>query len=537
MAYEQYYEYYKKLGLSFDRDLLTTYCLSLYTKPFVILSGISGTGKTKIAQFFHVPALNAMRESRPKISTPPPTGKWIIMAVTSGLTTGDGRANFRYSDLDALLDQDEINSLQGRIEQLKRANLDDNICEPFTFTITTPDNTILKAQAYLQRASSPLLRVRFKSKRGEDEYDSTRYFAQNYPVGTILKLEKIGDKKLRIASINSELVIKTSQEIEENEDALIKNTLFFPVRSDWTDATPLIGYYNLIDQRYYLTPVLKFILTAKEHPNLPFFLILDEMNLAKVEHYFSDFLSCIESRHIDNGVLKQEPIHLHSVSGLIETNDEYFDLITPTLEIPQNLFVTGTVNIDESTYMFSPKVLDRANVIELNHINITDYAKNTDGANNSKYVLEKFPIFTKFSQPNKSDFESLPNDVKSFLINIHTILSKHNLHFGYRVINEVSSYIMKALEYCESTDELIHEALDWQMIQKILPKFNGSQNRLDVPIREVLEFLITGKLGVAMELDTVSKLEPNDSKYPRTTKKLKHMSLMLTINGFANFIE
>jgi hypothetical protein len=537
MAYEPYYEYYNQRGFSFDRDLLTTYCLSLHTKPFVILSGISGTGKTKIAQLFNVPALEALHKEKPKPAIPPRTGQWITMNVTTGLTTGDGRGNLHYSDLGALLDQNEINSLQSRIEHLRSAGVEDNICDPFAFTITTPDGQILKAKAYLQRASSPLLRVRFKSKRGEDEYDSTKYFSQHYPVGTALKLEKIADKKLRIVSVNDEDVLQVNQAMEEEEDARIKNTLFIPVRSDWTDATPLFGYYNLVDQRYHLTPVLNFILTAKEHPNLPFFLILDEMNLAKVEHYFSDFLSCLESRHIDNDILKQEPIHLHSGSSWIETNSEYFDLIAPTLELPPNLFVTGTVNIDESTYMFSPKVLDRANVIELNHVNIHKYAGNADATPASTYILNKFPLLTQFTLPQRSDFEKLPPDAQSFLIDVHSILAKYHLHFGYRVINEVSHYIMNALEYCEPNENLIKEALDWQMVQKVLPKFSGSQNKLDAPIRELLEFLSTGQTGIAMGLDMVSKLEPSTTKYPRTTEKLKRMSLTLMINGFANFIE
>jgi hypothetical protein len=96
---------------------------------------------------------------------------------------------------------------------------------------------------------------------------------------------------------------------------------------------------------------------------------------------------------------------------------------------------------------------------------------------------------------------------------------------------------MNALEYCEPNENLIKEALDWQMVQKVLPKFSGSQNKLDAPIRELLEFLSTGQTGIAMGLDMVSKLEPSTTKYPRTTEKLKRMSLTLMINGFANFIE
>jgi hypothetical protein len=541
MAYESYYKHYEERGFNFDRGLLTSYCLSLRTKPFVILSGISGTGKTKIAQFFSTPALAASQKTPSVAPTPSaaavPTGNWIIMTVTDGIASGDGRANFKYSDLDALLSPAEIATIQPRIDQLRKSGADDNICAPFEFTIETLDGQTLKAMAYLQRASSPLLRVRFKSKRGEPEYDSTAYFAKNYKHGTVLKLEKIGDKKLRIVSVDDNIVIAKVQELEKEERKHVKNSCFISVRSDWTDATPLFGHYNFVDQRYHLTPALNFILSAHEHPEIPFFLILDEMNLAKVEHYFSDFLSCLESRHLEGGQLTQEPIHIHSDSGWLSTNNEYFDLIGPTLALPANLFVTGTVNIDESTYMFSSKVLDRANVIELNDVDISAYGSGAMQAGASTFVLKDFPDLAKFELPQKIDFQNIPVDAKAFLTAAHATLEKHNLHFGYRVINEVSRFVLNAQTYCEAHDDLVDQAIDRQLVQKILPKFNGPQSKLDVPVRELLTLIKTGATGAAMEWDAVESLDPHATRFPLAASKLKRMSKALTLNGFANFIE
>ena len=541
MAYEAYYKYYEDRGFNFDRGLLTSYCLSLRTKPFVILSGISGTGKTKIAQFFSAPALDASQE-KPAVASKPaptaPTGKWIIMTVTDALMAGgDGRANFKYSDLDALLSPAEIATIQPRIDQLKKLGAEDNICDPFEFTIETPDKQTLKVMAYLQRASSPLLRVRFKSKRGETAYDSTLHFTQNYKVGTVLKLEKVADKYLRIVSVNDEVVMSKAKDLEEEERSHVKNSCFISVRSDWTDATPLFGYYNLVDQRYHLTPALNFILSAHEHPEVPFFLILDEMNLAKVEHYFSDFLSCLESRHLEGGALVQEPIHLHADSGWLNTNNEYFDLIGPTLTLPANLFVTGTVNIDESTYMFSSKVLDRANVIELNDVDIQSYGGGAAKERASTFVLQSFPDLAKFEMPQTSDFKNLPKDARVFLEDVHAILERHHLHFGYRVINEISRYIHTANMFCEHHADLIYQALDRQLVQKVLPKLNGPQSKLDIPVRELLTLMKNRTRGVPMEFDDVESLQPNDTKFPIACSKLKRMSRALTLNGFANFIE
>lgn len=543
MAYEAYYKHYEDRGFNFDRGLLTSYCLSLRTKPFVILSGISGTGKTKIAQFFSAPALAAALKTTPATapSTAPtttmPAGKWIIMTVTDGISSGDGRANFKYSDLDALLSPAEIATIQPLIDQLRKSGAEDNICDPFEFTIETPDGQTLKAMAYLQRASSPLLRVRFKSKKGEAHYDSTPYFAKNYKRGTVLKLEKIGEKRLRIVSVDDKIVIAKAQELEKEERKHIKNTCFISVRSDWTDATPLFGHYNFVDQRYHLTPALNFILTACENPEIPFFLILDEMNLAKVEHYFSDFLSCLESRHLEDGKLTQEPIHIHSDSGWLNTNSDYFDLIGPTVALPPNLFVTGTVNIDESTYMFSSKVLDRANVIELNEVDINSYGSGVTQAGASTFVLKDFPNLAQFELSQKSDFQKIPVEAKTFLTAVHAILEKHHLHFGYRVINEISRYILNAQSYCEDEPSLVSMAIDRQLLQKVLPKLNGPQSKLDIPVRELLTLINSGVQGPAMEWNAVEKLETSTCKYPLSAAKLKRMSKALTLNGFANFIE
>lgn len=124
-----------------------------------------------------------------------------------------------------------------------------------------------------------------------------------------------------------------------------------PVGADWTNREPLLGYPNALEDDKYVLPesgVLQLILRARKDPEQPYFLILDEMNLSHVERYFSDFLSAIESN---------EEIKLHHGNENWETGE--YD-VPPAIRIPKNLFVVGTVNIDETTYMFSPKVLDRA---------------------------------------------------------------------------------------------------------------------------------------------------------------------------------
>lgn len=532
MAVDKFYDHYKNRGYSFDKELLTTYCLSLYTKPLVILSGISGTGKTKIAQFFNT----ALDESLSQTTTSRATitnNLSITLTVTKGMTSGDGRANFRYNDLPVLLDPTELNQIENEIQRLANLGVDDNIGDNFHFEIEAPDGTLLPAIVYLQRARNPLVRVRFKSRKNEPEYDSTTYFTQHYPVGTVLELEKIGARRLKIISVNG-VQASAMERQRRNEDlSKVKNSCFVSVKSDWTDPTPLLGYYNFIEQRYHLAPVLEFILKAQENPEIPFFLILDEMNLAKVEHYFSDFLSCLESRHSDNGTIYQEPIHLHAQSGLVETNNSYYDVIEPAIEIPTNLYVTGTVNVDESTYMFSPKVLDRANVIELNQVDIVNYPNVS--SNNQGLVLSKLPDFTSLHLPSADDYVNTPDSAKSFLKGIHKILEAHNLHFGYRVINEISKYVINTMEFCGESAENINRALDLQASQKILPKLNGPENKLEDVIDELLQFL--SENGPTREDDQSDPTEFRNTKFPLTTEKLARLKTSLSVNGYASFIE
>ena len=131
-----------------------------------------------------------------------------------------------------------------------------------------------------------------------------------------------------------------------------RRRLLVPVRADWNDSRGLLGFWNPIFDRYERTDLIDLLLRAADDLEHPYFVILDEMNLARVEYYFSDFLSAMESG---------EPIPLHSDDALDET-------VPASLQLPPNVFVVGTVNIDETTHAFSPKVLDRASVIEFNDV-------------------------------------------------------------------------------------------------------------------------------------------------------------------------
>ncbi|MDF1826417.1 MAG: hypothetical protein P1U68_17360 [Verrucomicrobiales bacterium] len=250
---------------------------------------------------------------------------------------------------------------------------------------------------------------------------------------------------------------------------------------------------------YQTTPVLDLLLEATRPGNeaFPFFLILDEMNLSHVERYFADFLSVMEQ--------KDGELALHSEGP---RDDENFRLpryandpigVPRTLPYPQNLFVIGTVNVDETTYMFSPKVLDRANVIEfeVKSGQISDFLsapheypeppKAADG------VAEAFLALAKKARldPDKGGLDALTGsaaeDATKHLVALFEILKRGRFEFAYRTANEVMRYL-RVCRYlaAEESDEARDawdkggwiDDLDAQIVQKILPKLHGSMGRV-----------------------------------------------------------
>ena len=176
-------------------------------------------------------------------------------------------------------------------------------------------------------------------------------------------------------------------EIEITEQRL-HNYVVVPVRPDWVDNRGLLGYLNPLTSEYSTTPFLNLLLRARdeekraeaagENPH-PFFVILDEMNLARVEHYFSDFLSALESG---------EDIPLHENEAIESGESESGPQVPRKLKVPGNVLFTGTVNVDETTYMFSPKVLDRAFTIEFDQVDLKGFSEDISSEDTSGLHLD-----------------------------------------------------------------------------------------------------------------------------------------------------
>lgn len=320
------------------------------------------------------------------------------------------------------------------------------------------------------------------------------------------------------------------------------------VGADWTGSENILGYANGLDPASYMSkPALDLILQAVSNPDVPYFLILDEMNLSHVERYFADVLSAIESG---------EKIHLH------QDGERKADgvVVPKVVELPKNLFIIGTVNVDETTYMFSPKVLDRANVIEFRmsefelssflaapiRPNLLSMAGKGE-AYGHEIVRSASDFLVAFAEPLKSRFEL---EMLAFF----KALSAGGSEYGYRVAHEAARFIQayKVLgSHGEEDLSWFNGAFDYVVAQKFLPKLHGSRAKLG-PLLKKLWFLCvnheTRNVEVLMrDLDAVSRstekqYEPSSSipaeaPFKTSAEKIGRMWRLLNDNGFASFAE
>lgn len=376
----------------------------------------------------------------------------------------------------------------------------------------------------------------FKSKKYHFSHEVlSRYVLSLHSKPFVILTGISGTGKTKIAQLFADYIC---QDLSKEEQG--KCIAFVSVRPDWMDNRGLLGYYNPLNEHYHPTPVLRLLLNAQKAPYQAHFIILDEMNLAKVEYYFADFLSILESR--TNTKPEGEPIQLHELVSEVEAHGDKELKIPSRLCIPPNVYFTGTVNVDETTYMFSPKVLDRAHVIEFNEIDLEGYADAvTRSDKNGKYTLKNGDVRTLFSGTQAEPFcskvdylkvreKSLDFDPVQDLLNR---LERYHLHFGYRVINELSRFLWVADKHVENFNA--DTALDLGILQKVLPKFHGTRARLEKPLQNVLKFCYS------KEADTYNrdKAEAFDDKarFPRSAQKCARMLRTLDEQGYTSFIE
>lgn len=386
------------------------------------------------------------------------------------------------------------------------------------------------------------------------------------------------------------------------------NYCMIEVKPNWHDSTELLGYWSNINKRYMFTKFVKFLVKAKMFPEVPFFVCLDEMNLAPVEQYFAEFLSVLETRRlIKNGEGEDEVVSgvlvdkeyfaklgtLSSTSGTLGTlktdRDIYFklfdiqdkvemekvendsdSLLTEGLTLPENVFIVGTVNMDDTTHQFSRKVIDRAMTIEMNGDALADIFKNNSDLTyadepmtmddmKSRYitaseVLEK--CYAVVNNQEISDYiqgkgeEGLPQRLEE----INKVLRGTPFTVSYRVMNELTIYLAVLLDKAVedgtevTTDNFkpyVEEAIDKILLMKILPRVEGDDEMFRISDDERNLYGLNNQVdenGISHEytkLDWLREIAPqhtaeDEQKY-MAVDKLKEMIGRLNRQSFTRY--
>ena len=241
------------------------------------------------------------------------------------------------------------------------------------------------------------------------------------------------------------LAIQYALAVHGLTDMKAKDPLTFvcPVRPEWTDPTGLTGYYDVLSSRYVIPPFLEAVLLATAHDKSPVFVVLDEMNLARVEYYLSDVLSAIETG---------KELRLHSNGVALEGSNG--TPVLAELKLPSNLYIVGTINIDETTHPVSDKVLDRAIIIDMSSVDLSGFLR----------VLED-------RDPSLKDSRAA---CETYLLGAQSVMASHSLGFGYRVVEEVLRYHAFASEHLGAT---VNSTIDDLMVQKVLVKLRGGERQ------------------------------------------------------------
>ncbi|MBD5391286.1 hypothetical protein HDR66_00600 [bacterium] len=339
------------------------------------------------------------------------------------------------------------------------------------------------------------------------------------------------------------------------------NYCLIEVKPNWHDSTELLGYESKIGGAHYqLTPFVKFLAKAMLYPDVPFFVCLDEMNLAPVEQYFAEFLSVLESRtKFENGHIVSEPLikaeifrkynmekslfsleeeatAYNNASATVEPQspygkeiEVYNKLREHGLRIPENVVVIGTVNMDETTHQFSRKVIDRAMTIEMNlpegnpfmdfFANASDLSYRSTPTSASLYLATETKakdVIEALSADNAEKTEWLKGEIAGILTALNNALDGTPFKVAYRVQNELMLYFYQLWleDKTAKWREILNTSVDQILMMKVLPRVEGDEELLEKPLDRLIEFA-----------------EP----YTNAKKKLDEMKQRLQQSRFASF--
>ena len=331
-----------------------------------------------------------------------------------------------------------------------------------------------------------------------------------------------------------------------------RNFEMVQVKPNWHDSSELIGYVSRVSGEpvYVAGDFLRFVARAWEEPGVPYFLCLDEMNLAPVEQYFAEYLSVIESRKAnEDGEIITDPILKKSkedwyrvLTGELTDDDEVRErFLEDGICIPQNLIVIGTVNMDETTFSFSRKVLDRAMTIEMNEVDL-EGGLDTRHERIGKLGVAELIGTAVEGVDVYGKYKDVCDKAIDYLQSINDVLEGTPFKIAYRTRNEALLYVVNNLPYdqIEGDDEhvyleeyIIARALDEITNMKILTRIEGDETKVSTKFLEELGKVIKEKLEKIS--DCSFELEETEDAFKSISLvKLEEMKKRLA-SGYTSF--
>ena len=493
--------------------------------------------------------------------------KEYIISIETNLDNEDSRRDLRSI-------YDYANEKLNRKKFLKctRANYKADINQASFIYIGTPEKpdkqtfesfiNIFDSRPYINSRNEANSQLTTKITPTLEENDFNTYLTAIRTKPFILLAGISGTGKSRIVR---ELAFKSCpQYLQDEEGTTPGNYCMIEVKPNWHDSTELLGYYSNLSKGYQFKKFVMFLVKAKMFPKVPFFICLDEMNLAPVEHYFAEILSILETRkhpkiagtdEVDMEVIKTDPIvearyfkELGQMSttknvstgqafsmnltdrdiymklfGIETENDideevgKKTDLTTIGLTLPDNVIIIGTVNMDDTTHQFSRKVIDRAMTIEMNGGKLSDmyggsndleYLDDAEQEKWQKAFVQRYVTADEVLKEHSEVADKIIEEVPEKLDNINKALKGTPFEVSYRVLNELTIMIGVMLDDpAEEGDieSIIDKALDRILLMKILPRIEGDADMFNLSS----EFKKKNDITHENRLEWLKELAPN----------------------------
>ena len=383
--------------------------------------------------------------------------------------------------------------------------------------------------------------------------------------------------------------------LQDKDGTTPGNYCMIEVKPNWHDSTELLGYYSNLSKEYQFKKFVKFLVKAKMYPDVPFFVCLDEMNLAPVEQYFAEVLSILETRkhprnpetkEVDMKTIKTEviveakyfqqlgkmPIFKNKETGdplkqkltdrdiymklygideekdINEEVGEKTELTTLGLTLPGNVLIIGTVNMDDTTHQFSRKVIDRAMTIEMNGGNLSAMfggSKNLeyleDEAEQQKWqnaFTQRYISADEVLNAHPQEAETIMEKLPERLNEINKALKGTPFEVSYRVLNELTIMVGVLLDDNEegkSIDDIINQAVDNILLMKILPRIEGDADMFAIKKKDVqYDNRLKWLESIAPDISTDGEEEEKESKQT-AREKIHEMIERLDNQEFTRF--